>query len=151
MSLPQFLKEIRERAGLDIDALAAQSKVHVTTLYKAEKGTPVKWDSIRDTYLPLTKNHRENTRLLLLWAANVDQGKTPLEYGDEEVMLVREEITEEVSDRAMSLARMMTFLDQEERSILMTFCEMFIQNDSTRALARTWTEEIIKRRQHDAE
>lgn len=151
MSLPQFLKELRERAGLDIDALAARSKVHVTTLYKAEKGTSVKWESIRETYLPLTRTTRENTRLLLLWAANLDGGKTPMEFGDEEMMKVREDISEEVNEHALRLGRMMTFLDEKDREVLTTFCEMYISNESTRALARTWTEEVMKRRQHDGE
>ena len=150
MSFPQFLIEVRERSGLDIETLAANSKVHVSTLYKAEKGTPVKWDSIRKTYGKLVKGTRENTRLLLLWAINQDRGETKLEFGDEELTVVREELTHEMDERARTIGRIMIALSDDDRNLLEDFCRLYANSESTRTLARTWTEEVSKQGKHEA-
>ncbi len=140
MTFGHYLKSLRDLRDKRPEDLALEAGLHVSTVYKAEKGDQVRWETVKQLYAPLCSTDDQRSELMVRWAMSLDADFTSA-MSARPVMnsIVRESEDERLAE-ATEIARVMARLSQPDRELLERWCLLFASHEPTRGMARAWLE-----------
>lgn len=138
MPFGSYLKMLREMRGKRPEDLAGAAKLHVSTVYKAEKGDQVRWETVKQLYAGLCKEGDQRSELMVRWVMALDPEFTTLASARRVTeVLVADDAGEQMA-RAQEISRILATLHNEERDTLERWCRLYATSKPTRGMARAW-------------
>jgi len=134
----KYLKALRISRGLTAGQVAETANIHIATVYKAEKGDNIRWETVRLIYGPLCRTDTEKANLMVRWAISLDPEFVAELKGDEAMKEILQEDAQDANSDSKKIASLINRLTDQERGLLVRFCEIFADRPATRNMAQAW-------------
>lgn len=142
MPFGEYLKSLRALRDVRPEDLALAAGLHVSTVYKAEKGDQVRWETVKQLYSGLCKTDDQRSELMVRWVMSLDPGFTKAMTSRPVMSALLEEAELERNADATEISRVLAGLSQADRELLKQWCLLFAKSEPTRGMARAWLDAL---------
>jgi|GEM_PF-4028268 len=146
-SLPSLLKSLRDRQSLTVKALARKCGLSEAVLYKAESSKKVAWSTIRQGYVPLTRDEREFTDLVATWARHHVGHDVDTDKLAEQVRAYRAAEAEQLAKEGFTstiFTEVLAGMTTDERRDLLRLIALYAQSEATREMVAAWLRAVLE-------
>jgi hypothetical protein len=144
MPFGEYLKSLRALRDVRPEDLALAAGLHVSTVYKAEKGDQVRWETVKQLYAGLCKTDDQRSELMIRWEMSLDPSFTKSSSALSMMSALLEEAEQERSADASEISRVLASLSHADRDLLKQWCLLFAASEPTRGMTRAWLDALSR-------